>query len=356
MEKKILLNTEKDYCRIFFNGLKSAFYQEGRTDLTNLTITELIEGIKNYQTQIKETIPLPRNKEDEKAASLAYIQKIRAASEICLMYVLLSPEEQTHKLEFAGSLHAANNAVYEVIKLLEQTYKEEQGKDDQSSTSSLEIKLEDAWNNVLEYDNPNENIASSVMNIEDDDADDDDDVEPEKKKPKITHTEIRDVKPLAIRTKILLIGGRKPQSYLVDALKRKRAILCRSPTGSHLKLEFGKAFDMFIYFSPLLAKIRAVPGNGRNNSKGQQSTMQNVTYYNVMSVSGDIRTIGPLISKRLDYASAQATKCLRRCFADCYRPNSSDFESEILEGTALLKFLNLVRNTYCPNWVDAELD
>ena len=76
-----------------------------------------------------------------------------------------------------------------------------------------------------------------------------------------------------------------------------------------------------------------------------------------MSVSGDISMVGPLISKRLDYASAQATKCLRRCFADlANRPNSSDYETEIVEGNALLRFLNLARHTYCPNWVDAELD
>ena len=356
MEKNILLNTEKDYAHIFYNGLVDALQQQGISDLTNLTTTDIIQGIKNYQKQMKETIPIPRNKEDEKSASLAYINKIRAASQLCLFYILLRPDDQHLKLEFAGSLHSANNVIFEVLKLLKETYKESEennGSDINTSTSSHDVKLEDIWNKVLEYDNPEEqNISSSVINIDDDD-DEETASEPNKKRLKTTQGRKREGKPLAIRAKILLTGGRKPTSNLVDALKRKRAILCQSPAGAHLKLSFGEAFEMLIYFSPLLVRIRALPPEQQT----QQQQQNYIVQYNVMSVTGNINLVGPLISKRLEYASAQATKCLRRCFADlAYRTNSSDFETEILEGMALLKFLNLVRNTYCANWVDADLD
>jgi hypothetical protein len=343
MEKNILLNTDTDYCGIFFNGLKEALQKEGVADLNNMTTADLVNGIKTYQQRVKETVPIPRNKEDEKTASLLYIDKIRAASQICLMYILIAPNDQKLKLEFAGSLRQANNIIFEAMKLLKETFKETESETGSDPSSKSKIKLEDAWNKVLEYDAPvEENIDTGGVITIDDDGED--------------SQGQKEDKPLAIRSKVLLIGGRKPPSNLVGALKRKHAILCLRPgifSSSYLKLQFGDVFEMLIYFSPLLVRIRALAQS--TQSKKPQNDVQN--QYQVMGVSGSVDLVGPLIVKRLEYASLFATKCLRRCFADqnC-RANSSDFETEILEGNALLKFLTLARNTYCPNWVDAKLD
>jgi len=75
----------------------------------------------------------------------------------------------------------------------------------------------------------------------------------------------------------------------------------------------------------------------------------------VMGISGDSTTLGPIVAKQLEYSSAQATRVLRRCFADVAGKaydlkTSSDFDVELLEGTAVLKFVNNARSTYTPDW------
>ncbi len=260
------------------------------------------------------------------------------------------PHEQSTRMEFAGSLRSANNTIYEALKLLEGTYKEEVIADD-SENNFDGIKLEDVWNTTLEYDKSspdNNNVDSELL----DEVDSND--EPEIKRLKTSRdrkTNFND-KPLAIRARILFIGGNKPMSYLLDALKRKRAIICQAngPLGSrYLKLEFGEAFEMLIYFAPLLVRINAITKS--------QTIVKTQRIYHVMGVSGNANTIGPLIAKQLEYSSAHATRCLRRCFADlAVKANGSTWETEISEGNALIKFLTIARNTYHRNWENAELD
>ena len=416
VEKNILLNTDQDHCTIFYQGLREALQSlttpnninttatttnstttpttttsmTSVSNLANMTTKQILETIQTYQTKIRETVPIPRSKEDEKAASLVYLNKIRVASQICLLYVLIPPQDMETKLKLAGTLSAANDAIFESIKLLKETLKEPNGninanrengkKDDGSKTATTDtkngnyVKLEDAWNKVLEYDLPKEeeSVNPDVITIDDGDSSTPNE-EPNAKRQKTTNASNKtsiQTKRLSIRTKILLVGGRKPPSNLVDALRRKRAVLCHHPTkGStfssmtFLKLQFGQAFEMVIYVSPLLVRIKAITDGDKvkreRRRKQQYGSSKNgmMRQYHIMGVSGGIDMVGPLIAKKLEYSSAHATRCLRRCFADlACRANSSDFETEILEGNALLKFLSLARNTYCPNWIDAELD
>jgi len=336
MERNILTNTENDNCAIFYKALREVIEEVGADDLYKMSNADIGNSLKSYQNRLRQTVPIPRSKEDEKRASLVYLDKIRAASQICLLYALIPPEDHSTKLEFAGSLRSANTSIFEAIEDLKNTYKETvEGGD--AASQGKKIKLEDAWNKVLEYDKPEEeNITSGVI---------DNDTEGGQTRKR--------GRPLALRARMLLSVGRKLPSNLLDALKRKQAVLCQDSgtySAPYLKLQFGDAFEMLIYFSPLLVRIKAV-------AKGEDSKQLSIVQreeYSILGVKGDIESVGPLIVKRLEFASAQATRCLRRCFADlACRTSSSDFETEISEGNALLRFLNLARNTHCPDWTDA---
>lgn len=67
--------------------------------------------------------------------------------------------------------------------------------------------------------------------------------------------------------------------------------------------------------------------------------------FHVMGVSGNLAAVGPLINKRLEYASAQATRVLRRSFASRVK-TTNDFEVEVSEATVLLNFLEIAKGTY----------
>jgi len=60
------------------------------------------------------------------------------------------------------------------------------------------------------------------------------------------------------------------------------------------------------------------------------------------------------VEGRLQFASAQATLVLRKIWASTLRAKN-DFEVEISEGSALLEFVYLARQTYQPNFVDDEI-
>lgn len=350
MEKTILLNTDDNYATLFYNALQEAIKQEGLSDVQNLSKEEITHKINVYQKRLKENVSIPRNKEDEKSASLTYVDKVRAASQICLLYTLISPDDQDTKIQLAGSLRSANDIIFEVTKHLEATYKPPESEKAVGEVSHNNVSLEDAWNKIMEYDvSLGENDKSGLIG---DNDDVDSDSLPDSKRLKTSsgiQANTNNDKRLALRTKILFIGGRKPPSNLLDALHRKKAELCQSNEPycvRYLKLQFGDAFEMLIYFSPLIVKMKAINTTNFSNTKR----------YQVMGVSGSLSLVGPLIAQQLQYASAHATRCLRRCFADSLRMNSSDFEVEILECNALLKFIGMARSTYYPNWTDVDVN
>lgn len=148
----------------------------------------------------------------------------------------------------------------------------------------------------------------------------------------------------------------------------KEATLVRPPPhgeGSHLVLHFGKAFVMTIYFIPLVVRLTAYdesldaaePGKGDSSSEcapwiSFSRGLAEQEELNVWGAKGDYSTLGHVVEERLCDASAHATSVLRRVFANHTKENAPDFETEILEGTALVEFLQLARTTYMPDWED----
>ena len=152
-----------------------------------------------------------------------------------------------------------------------------------------------------------------------------------------------------------------------------------------VKLDFGKAFEMTVYFVPLLVTIRAI---GTDTTKNEQSSTVSLagghrwpslyqglcppdsatestgsvaaksSSLNVLGVSGSYASLGPIIAKKLEYASSQATFVLRRCFGETTVGKAAlaktDFEIEILEAGALIRFMQIARSTYTPDWVDVD--
>jgi hypothetical protein len=156
-----------------------------------------------------------------------------------------------------------------------------------------------------------------------------------------------------------------------------------------LKVNYGATFEMTLFFSPLLVRIRALPQQGdrkrykrslfrenvvdckfdswvgpsfglqrisspilfnpQQQSFGKKRTadgeIKDDQIVSIMGISANIESVMPIVAKKIDYASAQATRCLRRCFAEHTMTSKSDFEVEISEGNAVLKFLQLARKT-----------
>ena len=191
--------------------------------------------------------------------------------------------------------------------------------------------------------------------------------------------------------------SRKPPSNLVLALKQKKAekitpstsgALCGA--GTQLRIQFGTAFEMIVYFVPLLVSIRALPVKSDSSNETKQQPKEGsggemssefrrtivdgglptwvpptrglvgrASPVSVLGATGPASSLGPIVAQKLDYASACATRALRRCFADVAHkayenPSASDFEVEIVESTALLRFVQLARSTYTPNFHDDE--
>lgn len=387
------------------------------SDPTNISTT--IQNIQKLLEKLRAVIPIPKHADEERDACVKYIDKIRISCNVVLMY--LSLPDTGAKMKVRGCLRKAHETAIESYEYISKHYapltnnkrrKVQPESREGISTSSIEVngtssasspaanvvQLEDAWNKVMEYskDAPAVNSttvdsASAIPGMND-------------QKPR----------PFVIRSRVLLTPGRNPPSNLVPALKRKRAELCRSDSSGcmSLKLNFGEAFEMQIFFVPLLVTIRPIIQTPKSTTSKQEEdksvgdettqsagddkdSQQDVSpffrdvvhgglatwksplqvldqYYSsskgkttgssdeqlqILGVSGSMKSVGPLVSQQLDYASAQATRVLRRCFADaCYAKKiNSDFEAEVSEASALLDFLTLARTTYIPEWVDEDM-
>ena len=343
-------------------------------DFSENKMTQLIE-------RMKAPLPIPRRnqKGDRLRVAVVRVEKIRASVQAFYIYMGLPIAD---KARFRHSLEKCFAVVKECLNELDEDYKslvkeaEERGND-----GNRIIQLEDAWNNPLEF-----------LELESD--------EPEPMEPHASEGDEPDSKrqksdseakakaraaPMVIRSKILLTPERNTLSSLLPALKRKRANLIRKGNLNVVHLEFDNAFEMTIYFVPLIVTIRAISsndvaqyGNSSHSTgglywpslyQGLQTTdysgssrnatqSQEETNLTVLGVTGSYETLGSIIAPKLEYASAQATYVLRRCFAESTVNQSSrilsDFEIEILEVGALIKFLRIARTTYMPDWVDDE--
>ncbi|KAL7530521.1 hypothetical protein ACHAWF_003411 [Thalassiosira exigua] len=335
-----------------------------------------VDEMSQLMKRMNAPVPIPRRNQegDRIKASVARIEKVRAAAQALYTYMGLPVSGKT---SFRGSMEKCHLVVMECLRELESEYnnlvKEIDDKDDEGKRI---IQLEDAWNNPMQFTELDEVGETPSM----DDANEDG---PHSKRRK-TEEPRPGKAPMAICSRYLLTRGRNTFSTLLPALKRKRATLFRNGSAAYVKLDFGKAFEMTIYFEPLLVAIRALSTEALDETSSSASLVRghcwpslyqglsdekiakgngNVTNegndnLHLLGMVGSRATLGPIIAKKLEYASAQATYVLRRCFAETTVGKSavakSEFEVEILEAGALIRFLQMARSTYIPDWVDDE--
>ena len=311
----------------------------------------------SQQFQMKPTVeraskfvlpPRKSNELDVKNAKLSQLSKIRAAVDLISSII-------TVKVDFEAKpdiLQKMHGIVKEGLTFLDEHT-------DNSQLQNNIVLLEDAWNNEMEY---------KEVNSPPDSGDDEDllSIEPSAKRQKTVPNKT------VLRSKVLLKPGRNISSSLLRELESKKARYLR-PTklgaGARLQMTFGSAFEMIVFLSPLLVQIRALPSDAHTNLEQKQDerndsnercglplgkppcTALSTKALAVSGVKGSYSTVGCIVAKKLEYASAKATHVLRRCFADLVgsryaKQNCSDFEIEVAETSALLKFLQTARETY----------
>mmetsp|Transcript_4654 Transcript_4654/g.10247 ORF Transcript_4654/g.10247 Transcript_4654/m.10247 type:complete len:172 (+) Transcript_4654:1-516(+) len=99
-------------------------------------------------------------------------------------------------------------------------------------------------------------------------------------------------------------------------------------------------------------------GNNKNILSGSGSGGKQQQHGNLAVLGATGPAVGHIVAKKLEYASARATHVLRRCFADALSGKGAlaktEYEIELLETGALIRFLQIARNTYNPGWVDVD--
>ncbi|KAL7535721.1 hypothetical protein ACHAXR_006687 [Thalassiosira sp. AJA248-18] len=335
------------------------------------------DQMKQLLERMNAPVPIPRRNQegDRIRAAVARIEKIRAAAQALYTYMGLPIADKT---SFRGCTPKCHSVVIECLKELDVEYSHlVKELDDTDENGKRIIQLEDAWNKPMQF---SEFESEETPSMEDASGE-----EPNAKRTK-TEEVSRGKVPMVIRSRCLLTREKNtPFSTLLPALKRKKATLVRNGSTTFVRLDFGKAFEMTIYFVPLLVTIRAIdtenaegksslagghrwpslyqglcPSDNKTTVSGNVSALnKNSSSLNVLGVSGTFASVGPIIAKKLEYASAQATYALRRCFADTTVGKNamakSEFEIEILETGALIRFLQLARSTYIPDWVDDDV-
>jgi hypothetical protein len=119
---------------------------------------------------------------------------------------------------------------------------------------------------------------------------------------------------------------------------------------------------MRIFFVTLIVTIRAMEKQSQDKvvtydaglrwpslHQGLRPSVDNENAkLNVLGVSGSYSSLGHVITKKLEYASSVATFVLRQCFAETTTGKGT------LEVGVLVKFLQIARRTYIPDWVDDD--
>ena len=319
--------------------------------LSRLQWTDFDDPLKALQQSLEKaqaTIPPPtRNKDSQRQAALAHLDRMRAASQAVLAFLAIPNKESTSLpqdvlLKCHTSAMQTLDFIAEVMPKLVDIKKEEKDKP---------VTLQDAWTKVLEF--PTQDVSTTASLLEG----------PATPKRLKTNDDDTRRSPV-IRSRVLLTPGRKTPSNLLPELERKGAKLVRPPPkgeGSHLIVEFGDAFVMTIYLVPLLVTIRASTSVDNiftaftddecASWTPVQAGLEERPELNIWGVTGTPATLGHVVQGQLNFASAHATAVLRKYFGNTSNAKH-DFEVEISEGTALLQFLQLARNTYAPNFQD----
>lgn len=273
---------------------------------------------------------------------LARIDKMRAASTALLTYITLKDRKITAPRQ---TLEKVNAIMKEGLEFVNELAEKKILADKGAGKEREGPKLEDAWTKVLELPSLPSDASNSTLPSS---------PSPTKKR-KLNY-------PLAIKSQVLFRPKRRTPTNLIPALKGKQAKLIRPEPdgyGSHLILDF-KAFFMTIYFSPLLVTIRATDDKEMGKSSTSFSGRASWTpLYHGLASRTDLSVwgtkdktyedVGRVVEERLRDASTNATHVLRQCFRKHVKDKTQEIEVEILEGSALLEFLQIVRTTFMPN-------
>jgi hypothetical protein len=336
---------------------------------------------------IDRPVPLPTritspNSSYDKRLALLHLEKMLASSSLLLGWTMALDKNELPSRTLLSKAHATALEGVEVVTRVVAELRRAEGGGGGERTKV--VTLEDAWMKPLLVPPPPSSSFESVQST--------------------APTSSTHLPPVVVRTRVLLTPSRKPSTNLLNALRRKRARLVRPPPrgeGSHVVLDVGKAFTMTIYFVPLLVTLRAQDhqesqavgeamddcgddgdddeefdegcasmkplgfglGNigssqgatASGNREGQDATSD----LRVWGVRGPVEILGRVVEERLRDAGTQATATLRACFASSCKGTGSvsvsDFETELLEASALLEFLQLARTTYEPDWQDDDV-
>ena len=194
---------------------------------------------------LHKSIPLPtRSQKNDEKAALIHLDKMRAASSAFLAFLAAENKSSISGAPQGKLFKKLHSVVTDGIQFISEVMKERR-----KQSTEPEVSLQDAWMKPLEL-HPSGSETTST--------------DPSTSEGPATTTTKRarlSKNPLVLKSQILLTRGRKTPPNLLVELKRKGVQLVR-PThghGSHLILEFGRAFSMTIYMVPLLVELRACP-------------------------------------------------------------------------------------------------
>lgn len=266
----------------------------------------------------QKVIPPPgRSLDSQRGAALLHLEHLKAASSGLLAFLATANRHDTIDNVLAKCHSAAIAGVDYLEEVADQILPEEviEG-----------VQLEDAWTKVMEVPPIEVTGEDSIVGS----------------------------RQMVCIARFLLQRQRKTPTNLLLALKRKRAQLVHpSSCLPFVVLEFDQAFFMTIFLSPLLVTIRAGPRDGAQTDWTPLETNLSHKELRIWGASGSYSVLGGVVEGRLHYASAQATSALRAIWSSTLKAKS-DFEIEISEGTALLEFIHLARQTYQPHFVEDE--
>lgn len=313
---------------------------------------DIMQVQQQYQELQGMSIPFPRKgdtDDDIKKIALLQLERIKLCTQLMVSYVMLTKEG---KGSVPGLLKQSYSMGIDGIKYLLKYY-EDDNEDD--------IVLEDSWKQLFVYIPPEHEGRDRES--------------PTKKRKRSFDG---DVAFYITKTRVLFTPGHKTPSNIIHELESKKAKVFRpngNDAGARIMIKFGQAFEMKIFFSPLLVTVRAMnPKRNAKSTKNEKFDDEGKSDFcrTVMdcglptwqkSSDGLAESLGftgeeavvnaayiDMVSKKLDFASAQATSILRKCFTDLagqtYANAKSDFEIALAEGTALLHFLRLARENY----------
>jgi hypothetical protein len=321
-------------------------------------------------------VPIPRNKAEEKGAGIKYLKKLEACCQVYMLYAAFHFQE-TRIDTSKGALNYLQRAysiAIESCNALANLSETTIG----TNGVGKDLSLEDAWNKVMRYEKkPSTTETMTSIVVPEDSMLDIVDVDVDTNLMRQKHPRMdSQIHPSVIRAKILAKPGRRILPPFLHALEQKEAQLECPKDGqgvARIKMTFGKAFDMYIYFSPLFVAIRAqkIESPSTTTTTTQNNLISGLTSVPPISqglgtyldpvpnssssaprpipVLGDTAFVVHLVEKKLEFASARATCVLRQVFSEELSKMTghlSDGDLEILEGSAMIKFLQIARATY----------